>query len=66
MLKLLLVVILVAVAVYLVVRAIERRGIAPAPRRRSAPPPGPLGPDDDPDFLRDLERKRRHPEDPDT
>ena len=23
-------------------------------------------PDDDPDFLRDLDRKRRHPEDPDT
>lgn len=29
-------------------------------------PRRPLGPDDDPDFLRDLERKRRHPEDPDV
>jgi len=23
-----------------------------------------IGPDDDPDFLRDLDRKRKHPEDP--
>jgi hypothetical protein len=63
--KFLLLVILIAVAVYLTVRAIQRRGIAPAPRRRS-PPPRVMGPDDDPDFLRDLDRqrKRKHPEDP--
>ena len=67
MLKFLLVVILVAVIVYLTARAIERRGIAPAPRR-SQPPPRPLGPDDDADFLRDLDRKRKRkdPEDPDV
>jgi hypothetical protein len=64
-LKFLLVVILLAVAVYLTVRVIQRRGVAPTPRR-SAPEPRPMGPDDDPDFLRDLDRKRRHPEDPDA
>jgi hypothetical protein len=64
--KLLLVVILIAIAIYLTTRAIQRRGITPAPRRRmQPPPPRPMGPDDDPDFLRDLDRKRRHPEDPD-
>ena len=64
MLRFLLFVILVAIAVYLVVRVIQRRGIAPAPRRQ-APPARPLGPDDDPDFLRDLDRKRRrNPEEP--
>ena len=67
MLRFLLVVILVAIAVYLTVRAIQRRGIAPTPRRPQAPPPPRvLGPDDDPDFLRDLERKRKHPEDPEA
>lgn len=67
MLKFLLVVILVAVIVYLTARAIERRGIAPSPRRPQ-PPPRPLGPDDDADFLRDLDRKRKRkdPEDPDA
>jgi hypothetical protein len=65
-LKFLLVVILIAVAVYLTTRAIQRRGIAPAPkpRPRRAEPPRVVGPDDDPDFLRDLDRKRKHPEDP--
>ena len=68
MLKFLLFVILIAIAVYLTTRAIQRRGIAPPPRRRPRPtqqqPPRVVGPDDDPDFLRDLDRKRRHPEDP--
>ena len=36
--------------------------------RRNSPPPttltrGPVGPDDDEDFLRELERKRRHQRD---
>jgi hypothetical protein len=66
--KFLLLVILIAIAVYLTVRAIQRRGIAPTPRprRQSQPPPRVMGPDDDPDFLRNLdrERKRKHPEDP--
>jgi hypothetical protein len=68
-LKFLLLVILLAVAVYLTTRAIQRRGIAPAPARRPRPkqqPPRVIGPDDDPDFLRDLDRKRKHPEDPES
>ena len=69
--KFLLFVILIAVVVYLVARAIQRRGIAPTPRPKPKrqPPPRVIGPDDDPDFLRDLDRKRKHPEhpeDPDT
>ncbi len=60
-LKFLVVVILFAVIVYLTVKAIERRGVAPQPKR---PPARPVAPDDDPEFLRDLERKRKHPEDP--
>ena len=59
-------VILIAIAVYLTVRVIQRRGVAPAPRRPKAPPPRVMGPDDDPDFLRDLDRKRKHPEDPES
>ena len=66
MLKFLLVVILIAVAVYFTVRVIQRRGIAPPPRRPKPQPPRVMGPDDDPDFLRDLDRKRKHPEDPEA
>ncbi|MFC4783112.1 hypothetical protein ACT8ZV_01460 [Nocardioides sp. MAHUQ-72] len=65
MLKFLLVVILVAVAVYLIVRAIQRRGVLPRHQPPSRPS-RPLGPDDDPDFLRDLDRKRKHPKDPEA
>jgi hypothetical protein len=80
-LKFLLVVVLFALATYAAVRFLERRGTPPiaggpsgssgarGPRGPRGPgpaqPPRPLGPDDDPDFLRDLERKRKHPEDPD-
>jgi hypothetical protein len=65
-LKVLLVVMIFAAVTYASIRLIERRGgqprrIRPAPR----PEARPLGPDDDEDFLRDLDRKRRHPEDPD-
>ncbi len=67
-LKFLLVVIIFAAAVYLTARAIQRRGLMPPPSPQ--PPPRPMGPDDDPDFLRDLDRrdkhKRKHPEDPET
>ena len=63
MLKFLLLVILVAVAVYYTVRVIQRRGVLP-PKHHA--PPRPFGPDDDPDFLRDLDRKRRHPKDPEA
>lgn len=68
MLKLLLVVVVFAALTYVAVRVIERRGVAPTQRRRSAPrpPTRPVSPDDDPDFLRDLDRRRRHPEDPDV
>jgi hypothetical protein len=65
-LKFLLFVILIAIAVYLTVRVIQRRGVAPAPRRQAPPPRRVVGPDDDPDFLRDLDRKRKHPEDPEA
>ena len=63
MFKFVIVVLLLAVATYLLVRVIERRGVArPGP---STPPERPLGPDDDPDFIWGLNKKRRHPdEDP--
>lgn len=71
MLKVLLVVVLFAVATYLLIRVIERRGVArplrrPQPRSQPRPPQRPVAPDDDEDFLRDLDRRRRHPEDPDA
>jgi hypothetical protein len=62
--KFLLLVIILAAAIYFTTRVIQRRGILPARR----PEQRPMGPDDDPDFLRDLDRKRRRrpkPEDPD-
>jgi hypothetical protein len=66
-LKVLMVVVLFAVATYCLVRVIERRGVARPVRRRPQPrtEQRPSAPDDDEDFLRDLDRKRRHPEDPD-
>ena len=68
MLKVLLVVVLFAVATYYLIRVIERRGVARPVRRRPAPRQEyrPIAPDDDEDFLRDLDQKRRHPEDPDA
>lgn len=60
MLKILLVVALFVLATYLLMRVIERRGLAPRPQRpRARPPARPLGPDDDPDFLRDLNRRSK-------
>ena len=50
----LLLVALVAVAIYLVIRVIERRGIASSGSQRR-----PRGPDDDPDFLRGLGNDKR-------
>ena len=66
MLKFLLVVIVFAAATYLAVRIIQQRGLMPdkptLPQRK--PPPKMVAPDDDEDFLRDLDRKRLNPEDP--
>jgi hypothetical protein len=66
-LKFLLVVILLGVTIYLVIRAMQKSGVAapPRPRLRRPEPPRVVGPDDDPDFLRDLDRRRKHPKDPD-
>lgn len=69
--KFLLVAIVLGVAIYLLVRVIQRRGIAPRRPPGSAGPRQvrrPVAPDDDSDFLRDLDRKkkRRRQDDPDT
>ena len=65
MLKFLLVVIVLAIAVYLTVRVIQRRGL-PERHDRDRTPPRPYGPDDDEEFLRELGRRRKHPRDPDS
>ncbi|MCY7396967.1 MAG: hypothetical protein LH468_12620 [Nocardioides sp.] len=67
MLKLLILVLVIAVAVYFTIRALQQDG-APTPKRRprTRPPERVQGPDDDDDFLRDLDRRRKHPEDPDA
>ncbi len=68
--RFLLVVILFAVATYLIVRLMQERGLTPPPRprpkRRPSAPPKIVAPDDDEDFLRDLDRRRLNPEDPDS
>ena len=69
--KFLLVVVVLGVVVYLAVRIIQRRGGSAVSGRPPAPkPPGPrrpFAPDDDSDFLREIDRKkRRHQDDPDT
>ena len=60
--KFVLVVVVVGALVYLTVRIIERRGLKPL-NRPHRPQPRPLAPDDDPDFLWGLDKKKRHPED---
>ncbi|HYG92089.1 MAG TPA: hypothetical protein VD859_00770 [Nocardioides sp.] len=69
MLKVLLVVAVFAAVTYFAVRAMQSRGVGPTPPRSTRPrrpstPPRPVAPDDDEDFLRDLDRKRLNPEDP--
>ncbi len=72
MLKFLLVVIVFAAATYVVVRMLQGRGLNPSrspqqvrkKRPRPSGPPKIIAPDDDEDFLRDLDRKRLNPEDP--
>jgi hypothetical protein len=56
--KVLVLVALFALAVYLLIRVIQRRGILDSHDARR-----PHAPDDDPEFLRDLDRKRLHPDD---
>ena len=58
MLKVLLIVAVIAVVVWVLVRLALRRL-----DRGAASPPRVIGPDDDPDFLRNLDRRRRDPED---
>jgi hypothetical protein len=70
-LKVILVVLLFAALTYGLIRVIERRGIAGRPKGRgqvprSRPRPRPVAPDDDVDFLRDLDRKKRQPPDPEA
>jgi hypothetical protein len=59
-LKVLFVLIIVAVATYALVRVVQRRGVQRplVTSRRSSRPSGPIGPDDDDDFLRELDRRR--------
>lgn len=71
MLRLLVYLVLLGVAVYLVFWVIDRRATGPGyaddesagvrGERRSRRD-GPLGPDDDEEFLRDLERRQRPPD----
>ncbi|MDO9455490.1 hypothetical protein [Nocardioides sp.] len=66
MLRFLFVLVLFGVAIYLLVRVFQERGLMPErparPQRQA--PPKVVAPDDDEDFLRDLDRKRLNPEDP--
>lgn len=61
----LVVVLIFAVATYLITRAMQSRGNTPVRRRPSMPDilpkpkPRPTAPDDDDEFLRNLDRKRR-------
>ena len=48
---------LLAVVIYAVVRMLLARGGGPG--RTPAKPTRPIAPDDDPEFLRDLDRRRR-------
>lgn len=61
---------LLGVATYLLVRVFQERGLVPKrptrPQRRPQQPRRVVAPDDDEDFLRDLDRKRLNPEDPEV
>jgi hypothetical protein len=69
--KFLLVILVFAAVTYLITRALQERspGARPslprpkAPRRRPSTPPRSVAPDDDEDFLRDLDRRRLNPPD---
>lgn len=59
--KALIFVALLALAVYMTIRYVEKRRGGPVARGPKSPPPRrrAIAPDDDPEFLRDLEQKRR-------
>lgn len=61
MLKFLLVVAIFAAVTYFVTRKLQEHADTPVQRRPSRPsaPPRQVAPDDDEDFLRDIDRKRR-------
>ncbi len=71
-LKFLLVVILFALATYFLVRVLQERGLPggggggrppkPSGPRGPRTPPRIIAPDDDEDFLRNLDKKRRNPD----
>ncbi|MEZ0577842.1 hypothetical protein [Nocardioides sp. MH1] len=68
MLKLLVVVVVFAAVTYFVTRALQERGVGARPSiprphvpKRPSPPARPVAPDDDEEFLRDLDRKRLNP-----
>ncbi len=64
MLRLVVFLALFAAVVYAAFWLIERRSKGGGGNRGGHPTPrGPVGPDDDEDFLRELERKRRHSKD---
>ena len=71
MFKVLVLVALLALAIYLVVRTVQRAGGGQSGRPPGRPqgrtprsPRRPVAPDDDLDFLRDLDRKRRQEGEP--
>lgn len=66
MLRFLFLIAILAVATYLLVRVFQQRGLIPdRPSLPQRPAPKKIvAPDDDEDFLRDLDRKRLNPEDP--
>lgn len=66
MLRLLLFVAVLALVIYVLIRTAQGRGSLTPPRGLKSQPPRPLAPDDDPEFLRELDRKRRAEGDSDT
>ena len=59
MIRFVLYLLVLAAVLYCFFWAIDRRASARGPEpTRTAPPRGPLGPDDDEGFLRDLDRRR--------
>lgn len=68
MLRFLFLLVLFGVATYFLVRMLQDRGMVQRPpaRPRRVEPPRAVAPDDDEDFLRDLDRKRLNPEDPEA